>query len=150
MADTTDLIEKAVADAGLTEDENVGIGGLDDLPEVDPTDDVVDDVNTSAESVDTSVKADTKVEPDADASKPTEVAKVPDGRSDDDKALDKELEGLGLKPPKEGRDNRIPYSRVRKIIGNALKKRGADHTTALSAKDTELSTLREKSSYMDT
>src|SRR5438445_13389701 len=46
--------------------------------------------------------------------------------------LTKELEGLGLKAPKVGeRENRLPYSRVKKIVENARKKQIEAHTAAL-------------------
>jgi hypothetical protein len=46
--------------------------------------------------------------------------------------LTKELEDLGLKEPKAGeRENRLPYSRVKKIVENARKKQIEAHTAAL-------------------
>lgn len=64
--------------------------------------------------------------------------------------IDKILEAAGVKAPKEGeRENRIPYSRTRKIIGNALKKQGETHTAAIAsvnakvaAQDAELVNFR--------
>lgn len=53
--------------------------------------------------------------------------------------IDKILEAAGVKAPKEGeRENRIPYSRTRKIIGNALKKQGEGHTAAVTELNTKL------------
>src|ERR1700730_527659 len=43
-----------------------------------------------------------------------------------------ELEALGIKAPKEGeRENRLPYSRVKKIIANSRKKLMESHTGEL-------------------
>ena len=47
-----------------------------------------------------------------------------------------ELEALGINAPKEGeRENRLPYSRVKKIIANSRKKLLEAHTTDLKTRD---------------
>lgn len=52
--------------------------------------------------------------------------------------LVKELEELGLKAPEEGqRENRIPYSRVKKIVENARKKLETAHAAALTEHSTK-------------
>lgn len=53
--------------------------------------------------------------------------------------IDNELAALGIKAPVEGqRENRLPYSRVRKIVENARKKLTDAHTTELTTRDGKL------------
>ncbi len=60
------------------------------------------------------------------------------------------LAAAGIKPPVEGqRENRIPYSRTHKIVENALKKERTAHTTAITAKDAEITPLRAKAQAAD-
>lgn len=60
------------------------------------------------------------------------------------------LEAAGIKAPAEGqRENRIPYGRVRKIIGNALKKTTDLHTTALTEVQGKLTAAEAKTALMD-
>jgi hypothetical protein len=68
---------------------------------------------------------------------------VVDTRTADDIALDTELAELGLAAPKPGqRDNRIPYSRIRKIVANAKtkwsEKLTGEHKAALTERDTKV------------
>lgn len=59
-------------------------------------------------------------------------------------ALARELEEQGIKPPVEGqKENRIPYSRVKKILGNAQKKLTDQHTSAVTETTTKLRQTEE-------
>ena len=149
MAETTDIIEQAMADAGLDDstpeplddDSNEGEDGAGGDISEDKSKDATPD--KSVEPVESA--GDKAVDqPDKDA------AKTGDTRSKEDKALDAELLALGVKPPKEGRDNRIPYSRTRKIIANALKKRGDAHELTKKELEAKITALTERTGYMDT
>ncbi len=64
--------------------------------------------------------------------------------------LAKDLEELGLKAPEEGqRENRIPYSRVRKIVENAQKKVEGRFTSELGEVRTKLTAAEAKAKQMD-
>lgn len=64
--------------------------------------------------------------------------------------LTKDLEELGLKAPEDGqRENRIPYSRVRKIVENAQKKVEARFTTERDETKTRLTTAETKAAQLD-
>lgn len=74
-----------------------------------------------------------------------------DVRSPEDIAFDAELAELGLAAPKPGqRDNRIPYSRLRKIVANAKTKWSetlkGQHTTELTTREQKIQEIeaREK------
>ena len=110
----TEIITNAMDDAEIG-DDSLDAGAVDDPVVVDPVDD-------SAPVTD------------------------PPAKADDDEALfTQELEGYGIHAPKPGeRENRIPYSRVRKIIANAFKKKGTEHTTALTERDTKLTAAEAK------
>jgi hypothetical protein len=57
------------------------------------------------------------------------------------------LKELGINPPKEGRDNRMPYSRHLKTLVNSVKKDRArltgDHTKALSEREAKIKEAQE-------
>jgi hypothetical protein len=66
--------------------------------------------------------------------KPAEVkAKTPE-----EEQFDKDMAELGIKAPKEGeRENRLPHTRVQKIVQNYGKKLTERHNAVLAAKDAE-------------
>lgn len=90
---------------------------------------------------------------EADASGQPADTGVADTRSADDIAFDAELAELGLSAPKPGqRDNRIPYSRIRKIVANAKtkwsEKLKGEHTTELTAREQQIKELNDlKATY---
>jgi hypothetical protein len=56
-----------------------------------------------------------------------------------------ELEALGIKAPKEGeRENRLPYSRVKKIIANSRKKLVEAHTGELKTREEKLTAAEKR------
>ena len=64
--------------------------------------------------------------------------------------LTAELEALGIKVPREGeRENRLPYSRIKKIFGNAQKKWVADHANEITERETRLTKAQERLQNMD-
>ncbi len=64
--------------------------------------------------------------------------------------LSKELEELGLKAPVAGeRENRIPYSRVKKIIENSRKKLAEANAAALAERDGKLTESEKRLQNMD-
>lgn len=68
--------------------------------------------------------------PAKEGEKPVATKKDVKPESDEDKALTKLLEEHGIKAPVAGqRENKIPYPRVRKIVGNALKRAKETATT---------------------
>jgi hypothetical protein len=127
-ADLEAIIADAVSDAS-------GSTGSDEA--VDTSGDVVADVVQPDTSVDT---------PEVDTSKDdvdTDDTKVEADAVKEEKPADDSVEGIlaaaGIKAPKEGeRENRIPYNRTVKIIGNALKKQGATHTAAVAELNTKV------------
>lgn len=72
--------------------------------------------------------------------------------------LTKELEALGLKAPKDGeRENRLPYGRVTKIVGNAIKKttekfqaQVTEVTERATKAETQLATYSKVDKLIDT
>lgn len=104
----------------------------DTTPETVETTETADPVDATAEPVATA--ADPVVDPLADL-------------SDD---LDKELEGLGLKAAKEGeKENRIPYSRVKKIVAKALKTREEAQKLTLAEHTTKLTKAEARAAQLD-
>lgn len=104
------------------------------------------DTTDTTETTDTTVVEDKSTDPPVDTK--TEDKTVT--RTPEELAEDKELEEAGLLPIKEGqKENRIPYSRVRKIILNALKKRGATHEEAVKALNSTIDGLQTKTKLMD-
>src|SRR5438067_2609456 len=115
------------------------------LDTVDTTEDsaVADTTDVTAPTVDDST-SEAIVDDTAQTADPT-VAQKP---VDDDPELTKLLEDNGIKAS-TARENRIPYSRVRKIIGNALKKNSETHQTTLTQRDTELTTVKTRAAEAD-
>ena len=67
---------------------------------------------------------------------------------DDD--LKKELEAAGYKPPEKGaRENRIPWSRVQKILENTRTKLRTSHAAALKAAEEKAAPLQAKAKQAD-
>lgn len=129
MPTTEEIVATAVQDA------TGGEGGDEGSSEVASSSDTGEQVASSDEKA--QVVADT-----------TEPAKEPTIVTEPDE-LTKELEALGIKAPKEGeRENRLPYSRVKKITENLKKKLEAAHTAALAERDGKLtSTEQELSNF---
>lgn len=123
---TTTLIEQAVHDAEAGGAEDLG-SGADDTQAGSGG----EPVETGGESVAVSPSASAAAEPEKPAAEVDAVAK--------------ELEELGLKAPVEGeRENRLPYSRVKKIVQNAQKKLTDAHTAALTERETKLAAAQRK------
>lgn len=139
MADLTDIVAKAAreADAGGEIDTDTDETETNNSTDTaDPAEDI--EASTETDEVET---ADALAE---DAS-PSEKAQIvePD-------ELIQELESLGLKAPIEGqRENRLPYSRVKKIVENARKKLLDSHTAALSEHETKYSEAQKRLENMD-
>jgi hypothetical protein len=138
MPDLESIISSAVADA-----EAGGLDGGDDGGT--DTGDTADVVAPASSDGDKPVAtgdagtADTKVPAATD----TPVEPVVD-------PVAKELEDLGLAAPKAGeRENRLPYSRVKKIVENSRTKLTAAHTTALAEVTTKLTAAEQKVQQMD-
>lgn len=93
----------------------------------------------------------------ADASgsdQPASADAADSGLSAEDLAWQQELAELGISVPKPGqRDNRMPYSRVSKVIANAkkkwLEKVKGEHTTELSARDQKIKDNEERARQFD-
>jgi hypothetical protein len=78
---------------------------------------------------------DPEVEPVDPETKPEDDSK-PKDETDDDPELTKLLEEHGFKAAAKGqRENKIPYSRVRKIVGNAIKKIKTGHSDELTKRE---------------
>jgi hypothetical protein len=108
----------------------------------------MDDAEIGESSEDTSLPDETPEVETGDPGDETDKPATEDKTAkpvDEDEAFTKELEGYGIHAPKPGeRENRIPYSRVRKIIANAFKKKTGEHTTALTERDTKLTAAEAK------
>lgn len=64
--------------------------------------------------------------------------------------IEQELAGHGIKPPMEGqRENRIPYSRVRKILENARKKESDKYATQFKEHTDKLTKAEERARLAD-
>ncbi len=63
--------------------------------------------------------------------------------------LTKELEAAGIKALTGQRENRIPYSRVKKIIENSRKTLAETHEKALKEREERLTKAEERSKHMD-
>lgn len=117
--DSTDLILKAIGDASP-----------EDIPPAEDADDATD----SPEPVESEVPLETEAKPAEEAP----VALEPDD-------IEKELAAMGINPPVEGqRENRLPYSRMRKIYENARKKWVDEHSGALKEREDKLAKLQEE------
>ncbi len=61
-----------------------------------------------------------------------------------------ELDLYGVKPPKEGeRENRLPYTRHKKIVDNAIKRAKEEHATALKAEADKYTQAQERLKNLD-
>jgi hypothetical protein len=122
--------------------------GVIDTPEPIETDE--SDTGTDTESTtteETPEVVDTE-EVSLDAEPASKPAKEPATEPEDE--IEKILADAGIKPPVEGqRENRIPYSRTRKIIGNALKKDRAKQAETFKTKEAEFEPLKVKATAAD-
>lgn len=126
-------------------------------PEIETAEEIVPEVEPAI--VPDPVEGEEKVIPDpADTSEEAkaakEAAKVPEidpatgkpkveAKPVEKTQVEKDLEELGLKAPKEGeRENRLPFSRVKKITENYGKKLTERHQAELTPLKTEVETLR--------
>lgn len=146
----TGIIEAAVADAhdaGVVEDAPVVDDGAADADaDAGDGDTVVADATDADTDTDTDADADpaTVVDgADAGAKEPAkEAAKEPVKELSE---VEKILAEAGITPPKPGqKDNKIPYSRTVKIIGNALKKQTDAHTTRVTAVEARATSLETR------
>lgn len=135
MPTTAEIIEAAAKDAEGTDIDSPDVDTDDTSTEsVDTMEEVVhEDAAEGSPAKDESFTVDATTK---DAPKPGDTEDVKTKELD---ALSRELEGLGIKPPKEGeRENRIPRSRMVKIFGNAKKKWVAEHAAELKTRDDKI------------
>lgn len=143
-----DIITSAVADASP---DNTPAPEGDDTPETDPVDDpaIPPDPADDKEPV-TPDPADTSGDPDP-AKEAAKVAEIDpttgkpkvEAKVVEKTQVEKDLEELGLKAPKEGeRENRLPFPRVKKITENYGKKVEARVRAEYEPLKTEVETLR--------
>ncbi len=130
MADLIDTITNAVQEVG----DDAGM----DAAETTSADETAAEGGVP-ESGSADVPADA-APADPNAAPPTHVA--------DD--LDKELEAQGIKRVAGERENRIPYSRVKKIVANAQKKLVDAHTASLNETTGKLTKAEERAKAADT
>lgn len=135
----TSAIEASIR-ASENPDQPSSLDTENDLPDA-PESSPADDTSTPSD--------DTPAEPDAvSPSAATVVEDAPVVPEPD--ALTKELDELGLKAPKAGeRENRLPYSRVKKIVENARKKLVDSHTSTLAATTKQLTAAQARNTQMD-
>lgn len=131
--DLTSVIENAVSEAEA--------GG--DVPDALP-DEGAGDATSDVETGDGDADADPAAEPAPEGDEPAEAAADADAAPADKEPakepatkelseVEKILEAAGIKAPAAGqKDNKIPYSRTVKIIGNALKKQADSHSAAVA------------------
>ena len=119
MADLDDIINGAIDDAV---DSNV-------LPEPEADPGATPEEPTTEEPPTPEEEPPATEEPPASTEEPpatdpkTKDKPAAKPESDEDKALTKLLEEHGIKAPAAGqRENKIPYGRTRKIVGNAIKR----------------------------
>lgn len=133
MSDLMEVISNAVDDAGLNDGSTADTPITESTGSVDTGDAVIPDAPDSADNV--------------AATSETKPATTPIVHIDE---LTQELEALGVKAPKEGeRENRIPYSRMRKIIENALKKKATVYETELNGTKEKLTKAEEKAQRLE-
>ncbi len=115
---TESIVAGALKDADLPTDPNEIVSDADEVHEVPEAE--VEEVEGEKPVVEAKDGEKKVVDPDAD----------------DDPELTKLMEEYGIKrPTKEQKDNRIPYSRQRKIIGKMVKGIHAKHQADIAAKD---------------
>jgi len=119
--------EGGEGDEGVEEPDGEGDGDADEEPEGDDEG-----------------EADDEADPDSGGKPKVEEPKL---ESDE---TDKLLESLGIRAPKEGeRENRLPHSRVRKIVFNAVQKIRQEHQSDLSRRAVEAQKLVVKANEWD-
>lgn len=143
-ADTTDIMQAALDEAGFNADGEIETADPDPDPEIvaDPDPEVVADPVADPDP-------DADPDPNAEVIDPDAVAKAAAKVTNQDE-FDALCDELGFRAPKAGqRENKIPQSRVRARVKTALKKYSekfgterTDLTGKLSAADTELQTFR--------
>ncbi len=141
------LISAAVAEAtggdeGGSDESTMGIVADDSSSDGGEVVASGDDTGTEGEAV---------AAAEGDGLEAVEVAETPEQTAareqvEKDDAL---LASIGFQQPKEGRDNRIPHSRVRKMLLTGLEKHTAPLRTELEGLKTEVPTLREAKATMD-
>jgi hypothetical protein len=141
------VISSAMAslDNGGNDGENTGDSGSGGDTGDSSTSDLsaTDTADTGTDAGGEGQEADTSGQP------PATDTPADEGRSAEDLALDAELAELGIAAPKPGqRDNRIPYSRIRKIVANAKtkwsEKLKGEHTAELTARETKIQEYEER------
>lgn len=142
MADLTDIITSAVADIS---DNTPDTGGEAEIvPEGDNTPEVVAPEGVTVPEGSTK-EGEIVPEIDATTGKPKVVEKPAEAKpkTPEEEQFDKDMAELGIKAPKEGeRENRLPHTRVQKIVQNYGKKLTERHTAILAAKEAEYAPAR--------
>lgn len=130
----TSVIEGAVAEA--TES---GVLVDNSMPDVDTTETTEAPVETAVVETGKELVKEAVKPAAAKDTKEVKVEETPEVTAANDAAKEvaKLLEDAGIKEI-AGKDNRIPYSRVTKIVGNALKNVRATHETTVKEKDDKL------------
>src|ERR1035437_4885917 len=135
MADLDSIIGAAVAEAAGGGDDAAGDSTSSETPRSA-------DVDTGMAAVAADETASGAAATSADAAAPAVVEPATDD-------LTKELADLGLKPPEDGqRENRLPYSRVKKIVENSRTKLTAGFTTQLAERDAKVTAAEAKVANM--
>ena len=115
----------------------------------------VEDAQDGVADADPGIPAGTEATPAAGTTAETPPLEVPSKSADPAKPdlpaadpakplseVEQALESAGIKPPIEGqRENRIPYSRVQKIVENFEKKLNATHEAAIKEATTKFTTV---------
>jgi hypothetical protein len=147
MADLTEIITAQVEAAGSGEGvDSPDVGG--DNEGVDNAEVVVDKGTETHESEGVTAPEGTDGKPAKEAAKPEidpatgqpKVVEKPEAKpkTPEEEQFDKDMAELGIKAPKEGeRENRLPHTRVQKIVQNYGKKLTERHNAVLAAKDAE-------------
>ena len=133
MADLTDIITTAVEHATDTGEVLSAVESADG--------------ETSADAATPEVPAADSAAGGGEGSGPAAATEPVAAAGDaDDAEITRLLEESGIRAPQPGKDNRIPYSRVVKIIGNGLKKRlGAikgEHEKAIAEREKAVSAAK--------
>lgn len=129
MADTFDVITAAIANA----EEGVDDGGAPESVDTSVGETSAAVVETPAAVVETPVE------------KPADGVAVPDPKTKTDEVDEVAtlLEAEGFVAGEKGqRENRMPYSRVKKVVENARTKLVTAHTAELTQRDTELTAVK--------
>ncbi len=141
-SDLSSVVFSAMEDAGISEGPGPESS---EAPEPEVVEVSTDDTPGETAVVEGEEAAEKEIS--VDEVKVDKAAKV-DAKPDEE--LQKLLEEVGLKAPKKGeRENRIPHSRVVKMVEKALKRRGEDFTKQIQERDTRLTTAEAKAKAMD-